>query len=222
VIALAAAAPAVAAFDPHPTNRAIRRDLTSSEPARIARRADLAVASLVRAASIVAWQRGEYGLSERWVFEYERDFRGFLEVMTVAEGLGDHRPLSEWLQRLHDELEAILGPTLMAALHFDDIKTFNHGTPVVFGMRKFLGVEIDEAEYGLHWVPWCGVVSYWGVWAACQAATWGGGWFVVCTPAGMIAERVTVKWVAPPLTDDAWRVFWKVEDFAARNAELAR
>lgn len=208
VLALAATPAVARPFNHRPAVASMRRDFESGDPVAVAKRTDKAIGALVRAAARAAEDRGAPQLAARWVFEYEQTFSHFLELSVMQEGVGDHKPLSEFLELLYLELESVLGPKLMELFHFDDIRIFNFTIPVVFAMKDHLGEVIDEPEYALHWTPFCGVVAYWSVWLSCEIATYGSGWFLICTPAGMIGEKVTVKWIAPPLADNAWRLFW--------------
>lgn len=122
----------------------------------------------------------------------------------MREDLGDHRPLSQWLSDLYDRLESLLGPTVMALLHLDDIKVVNYAIPVVFDPRMETGWWSDpfpKQEYGEHFIPLSGVITYWAVWAACSFSTSGVASFVICSPAGSWSEWLAKKYFAPGLSD---------------------
>lgn len=145
--------------------------------------------------------------------------------------LGDHAALSQWLSDLSDRLDALLGPTVMNLLHLSDIKVLNYGLPVVFEPLELTLWCFDhmvanpqdscKAEYRRHfagtawqreddaYAKWnhegvASVVSYWVAWGACEAATWGVGWFVICSPIGDLVEIEMARNIAPGLSDSIW------------------
>lgn len=213
LLALAAAAPAQA-FNHRPSLRVTQRALSSRNPVEVARATDRAMDALVQAAARALEERGYDADAARITSQWHGQFAGLLPALVERralglEDIGDHAPLSQWLVDVYIQLESRLGAQLMQLLHFDDLWTLNFAIPVVFHLDVIGDDQVDLADYGLHWVPFSGVVAYWGTWAACEVATWGSGWFVVCTPAGMVAEYATVRWIAPPLTDDAYRFLYR-------------
>lgn len=143
--------------------------------------------------------------------------------------MGDHKPLSEKLALFYMVLEAKLGHTLCEFLHLTDINVINFTIPVVFHphqsevwCQETLRMNPNdscEAEYKRHFagtlwqktqdpnakpplhdglVP---VVAYWITWGVCEVATYGTGWFLVCTPVGDLVEIAVERYVAPPLSD---------------------
>jgi len=201
-------------FNHRPSLRATERALSSEDPVKIAAEANRAVGAIVRAATRALRMHGHGDLARQLNAEWSGEWDGYLTrqvAMHELTGIGDHEPLSQWLADWYEVLELALGETLCAFLHLDDIKTFNYTVPVVFHFDSVDGDGIDMAEYKLHWVPFAGIVAYWSTWLACEIVTYGAGWFLVCTPAGMLAEYATVKWIAPPLTDEAWRFLWRPE-----------
>ncbi|MEN9723092.1 MAG: hypothetical protein RJB38_1078 [Pseudomonadota bacterium] len=118
--------------------------------------------------------------------------------------LGDHEPLNRWLARTYDKIEAKLGKRICHWLRYDDLKIFNFGIPVVFHPRGRLGDSWDEAEYGRHFVPFSGAVTYWTVKGVCQALA-PGLWTFGC---GLIADlpRYAVeRWIAPSVSSRVYR-----------------
>jgi len=77
--------------------------------------------------------------------------------------LGDHQPLNQWLARTYDKIESKLGYRIMHWLRYDDLKVFNYGIPVVFNPKGKAGDSWDMSEYGKHFVPFSGAVTYWTV-----------------------------------------------------------
>jgi hypothetical protein len=119
--------------------------------------------------------------------------------------LGDHEPLNRWLARTYDKIESKLGKRLMHWLRYDDLKVFNYGIPVVFNPKGKGSESWDMVEYGKHFVPFSGAVTYWTVNGACSVVA-PGLWSYAC---GMVSEgpRYAVeKWVAPLISNRVYRV----------------
>jgi hypothetical protein len=115
--------------------------------------------------------------------------------------LGDWEAMNEWLVEVHDNLSDKLSEKIMKLTRLNDIKTFNYGIPVVFSPED---PRWDVDEYRLHFVPFTGAVSYWATWGACSMGTTGILAMIGCPVAGTLAEKVTVKYVAPKLSDRAY------------------
>lgn len=198
-------------FDHLPTLNEVRADLENPDAAKLAARLDFAVDRMVALAVKRLKRKGHDEAAARISTEWNEKWAGFLPALVLTEGLGDYNPYSQWLADLYQELEDLLGEELCRLLHLDDLRTINFAVPIVLAMHDVLGpVEIDVAEYELHWTPLAGVCAYWTTWVACTVATWGAGAVAfVCTPAGMLSETVTIKWIAPPLADNAYRFFWE-------------
>jgi hypothetical protein len=200
------------AYNHRPTVERLRGHLAAMDSQKMAGDTDRAIEGLLRLAEREAGKNGD-DLSDLRS-EWDGHFKGYLGRMLesreggVFTGIGDHAPLAQWLTDLYDRLDAALGPELMAFLHLDDIRTINYCIPVVFHLDTIHDGEIDEPEYAVHFVPFCGVVAYWGVWFGCEIATYGGGWFLVCSPAAMLAEYATTEWVAPKFAEPAYKHFY--------------
>lgn len=212
---------AAANFNRDSELRAMRSDYQSENRVRLAYRTEAAIEGWVHTAVRELHRHGDdaqaLALLDSW--EGDNPWKGYLPALIQAHTLGliDTREVPELLNPLsqviadwyHDVLQA-LGPTLTHTLRLDDIQVINFSIPVVFFMPDVLGdVPMDLPTYTLYWTPFCGVVSYWSVWAVCEAATYGTGYVLVCMPAGMLAERVTVRYIAPPLADNAYAYFWE-------------
>lgn len=122
----------------------------------------------------------------------------------VRTGIGDHRPLSEWLARVYDKLEQKLGTFVMEATRLKDLKIFNFCIPVVFnpkGDRKINPLTpwgLDE--YLVHFVALAGSVAYWVSWAICAGITWGmGAISFLCNLPAMGIEKLVAAKIAPNL-----------------------
>ncbi len=211
IMCLVSAAPAMA-YNHRPVVESMRSHLRAADSQKMAEDTDRAIEGLLRLAEREAGDRGD-DLSDLRA-QWESRFKGYLgrellaRELGLVTGIGDHAPLSQFLTDLYDRLEAALGASLCEFLHFDDIKTLNYTIPVVFHLKTIHDGEIDEPEYAVHFIPFCGVVAYWGVWLGCEIVTYGSGWFLVCTPAGMLAEYAVVHWVAPRFAEPAYKHFY--------------
>jgi hypothetical protein len=120
----------------------------------------------------------------------------------VRTGIGDHRPLSEWLARVYDKLESKLGKFVMEATRLKDIKIFNYCIPVVFNPKGDPKINPLKAwgldEYAVHFVALISVIAYWVSWAVCTGLTWGmGAISFFCNLPAMGIEKLVAAKVAP-------------------------
>jgi len=184
---------------------------------RTAQYTDQALSQLMKVA--VARLRAENFKDEAYQIEsiYRIQYDGFLTKMVagnIAAGrdIGDHKPLIAWLANVMATLERTLGFGTCKALHLTDIDVFNYAIPIVFHPCTFPmdAVTVDrQTEYREHFAdsPRYGgglipVVVFWVADIVCSAATFGGGWFFICTPISDLAEWAMQKWIAPKLSDD--------------------
>lgn len=172
--------------------------------------------------------------ARRLTAEWSGTYRNI--VLGLNGDVGDHTPFNDWIAIWYSLLEEQLGVEFMEFSHLRDIWVLNFTLPVVFKphadeqwcmeqlarhptdtckreyARHFTGTKYDdEGSDPLDTAPlhhgFSGVVAYWAVWTACEAATWGTGWFVVCMPAGMIIERGTEVLISPRISDKIWDKF---------------
>lgn len=141
--------------------------------------------------------------------EYNERFAGYFSNAFYSKAVGDHQPISEWLDRVYVKLEKNFGQTFMEMTRLKDLKTFNFCIPVVFqprGDRRFEPITPWEREdYIQHFVPFAGAVTYWATWGSCTAATWGLGWVTfVCSIAGNGAEHYVMINLAPKMGGKIW------------------
>jgi hypothetical protein len=178
-------------------------------------RTDAALNRIVRYASVVLKRRGNIVMSKRIVFEYQKFYQFAVTDYYMGiqrTDLGDHPPLWQWLADWYDKIEDKLGERLMKILRLYDLKVLNYAIPVVFqprGDRRTSPLMAwGRDEYRLHFVPYGGVVAYWTAWGVCVGATWGAGIIAfICGPVGWGAEWVTVKYIAPPVSDFVYDSF---------------
>lgn len=213
-------------FDHRPIQQSVASRLAAGDTTNLAAESfDAMFATAERMLRERGHQAEAAQLDAEWTHEYRAKF-------TLLTDAGDHKPVSEWIEQWYQKLYDILGDKLMEMSHLKDIWVLNYTIPVVFHASSAspwcaedLQKHPDDTckrEYARHFVGtkyprvvdsdanivthhgFSGVVTYWLVWAGCEAATYGTGWFVVCTPAGDLAEYAIEKWVAPKVSDDLY------------------
>lgn len=115
--------------------------------------------------------------------------------------LGDHRPLSEWLEKKYEWLESRLGASLMQISGLTDIKIFNYAIPVVYNPR---GSDWDQEEYQKHFVPYMGASVYWISRGVCSAGLSMPA-ALLCIPSGKLVRKITERVIAPKLSDAIYK-----------------
>lgn len=117
-----------------------------------------------------------------------------------VEGLGDHRPLSQWLARTYSMLEQRLGSARMKDLHLDDIYVVNYAIPVVIDPTG----PWNKREYGRHFIPLSGVVTYWSTLKECMSRF---NSYRLCDRAAEFLEKRVMADVGPKLSDYVYMRF---------------
>lgn len=144
---------------------------------------------------------------------------------------GDHEPLSLWIAQWYQILEDVFGADFLELTHLRDIWVLNFTLPVVlapdeaapwcqeqlrshpedtcdreyrrhFAGTKYGGIDpyaTDDLHHGF-----AGVVTYWLVYGACEAATYGTGQILLCGPAGTAAEDSMEMFLAPAISGNIW------------------
>jgi hypothetical protein len=165
---------------------------------RLKQRTNIALNGIVRLAIRKLKAKGHSYEAKKLQEEWETRWDGY--IFRVGRDLGDHRPLSQWLAEKYAMLELILGTTVMEATRLVDLKIINYGIPVVFSCVD----NVDEAEFGRHFIPFSGTVIYWTSFVACVGGTWGTG-FLFCSPISWGCEMLTENVLAPKLNPTVWR-----------------
>lgn len=173
-----------------------RRDI---ERGRLRERTNGALNAIIRFGAFKLKQKGYDAEAKQILGDWETKWDGY--IVRAARDLGDHRPLSQWLADVYKKIEGKLGPDICHALRLDDIKILNYGIPVVFSCVD----DVDEAEFGRHFVPFSGTVIYWTSFFVCVGGTWGTGFFF-CGPIAMGCEFLTERWIAPKLNPRVWNL----------------
>ena len=182
-----------------------------SDRVETAKKVDKSLQNMVRLACFSLRQKGLYEEATRIEREYSERYSNytFAHAIGALQDIGDHPPMWEWLDKLEKDLRALLGDFVMQVTRLEDLKTFNYAIPIVLHPDGDIRTEpptlITKLDYKQHFVPFAGALSYWTAWGVCTGATWGLGAVVfICSPIGMVAERVVETRVAPDLSDKIW------------------
>lgn len=168
-------------------------------------------------------------LMSEWNGRYRAEVLGRGFVGPLPEDVGDHQPYSEWIRDWYQVMEDQFGVEFMNFSRLRDIWILNFTLPVVFNPEASnqwcvthsvqYPADTCEKEYARHFVgTWwagstdpyntafkhhgfAGVISYWVVWTACEIATYGTGWFIICMPAAQFVETTIELFVAPDVSD---------------------
>ncbi len=179
------------------TVNAVARDLGAD---RVAKRTNAALDRLIRIAAWRLKKEGHKDLANQIESEWRNEYSRYLTFIFVD--LGDHNPLSEWLNEVYQSLRATLGDAVLKRFHLDDIWVINYAIPVVF---KPCLPEWDKAEYKLHFVPFAGSVTYWAAYISCTIAVAAMDFAFFCSPVGSFAEMGMVTLIAPGLSDGIYQ-----------------
>jgi hypothetical protein len=202
-------------ISPKQHHDAVARAFGAKDTFEAAEMADEAIQNLIERADGVLRARGEMETADEISLEYTVYYRGAVTCMVAgcAKEIGDHPPLNEWLDGVHEKIHTKLGDYWCQFFHLHDLEILNHGLPVVFNASKY---ELDDYKdhFAGHmsgaftWVHHgvAGVVTFWSVQAACSGATAGlGAAAFFCGPIAGFAEHVMDKRIAPPLADRVWK-----------------
>jgi hypothetical protein len=130
-----------------------------------------------------------------------------------GKGIGDHKPLSDWLAAATVILYAALKdyPLVIEMLRLEDLVIFNYGIPVFFDPHASAEwcLELPDVpcrdEYREHGERVISSTSYWIAWGSCVGATWGAGAIgMICSPVGTLTEKVVLATVAPKISYRIW------------------
>lgn len=152
---------------------------------------------LVRVAEVELKKKGAFTLAANIRQEYEARY---LTIFLDERGVGDHEGVA-WLLSIHGRVEFVLGESICRATRLHDLWVLAETIPVCFSCID----SVDNIEYLLHFVPFSGVVSYWGSVILCTGATLGSGVTFLCGFIGMGVEAVVERFVAPPLSQGCWK-----------------
>lgn len=175
---------------------------------------DEAIHNLLSKADVILRAEGHYDLADEIQLEYMLVYSGAVtRQMLGMKEIGDHPPLSEWLDTVHEKIHEAIGDWLCKQFHFHDLYILNRGLPVVFYPKKYqLKDYLDHFAGHLIW-GWfwehhgvAGVVTYWVIDGVCIGATYGLGIVTfVCGPIASLGEQVMDKRIAPPIGERVWK-----------------
>jgi hypothetical protein len=142
-------------------------------------------------------------IQSEWSQTYSLYFFSSYMVMD----LGDHAPLVPWLAKVMNKIEKKIGRPIMQRTRIYDLKVINYGIPVTFtpGGERKTGLAWGQTEYGKHFIPLAGVVTYWTSRIACkQLAANQPIVSMFCKTIAGIAEKIVVKRVAPRMSSSIY------------------
>lgn len=180
-------------------------EFAAGKPAAVAAEA---VLNRIVDANLDALAREGHGdLAARHREIWERRFAKSLTRRLSA--MGDHDPLSLYLVDLYEVLSKTLGEKSKYAAILKDLNSMNFAIPVVFAPRGDWRTKkdsrADRAEYGVHFVPFAGILTYYASLSACQqaAASKGLGKLgkMLCPKIALRLEAEMSKRLAPKLAD---------------------
>jgi hypothetical protein len=179
-----------------------------------AQQADQAMDQLILTAGIYLRAEGHDALADEIGLDYQLKYRGHFTRMFLGEKeIGDHPPVSQWIETIHAEIHEAIGDWLCQGSHLHDMYILNHGN-VVF--KPSMATDLKDYKdhfaghliWGWYWEHhgFAGVVSYWLVNAACTGATSGMGLVTfACGPIAGFAENQVDKRIAPPIAERIWK-----------------
>lgn len=192
--------------------RVFQNDVTDIDA--LAQKTDAAIDGILHIAYLNLKRNGFDDEAKQIRSEWMNDHKGEIERIISSRlyrgtwDIGDFAPLSKWLDSVETKVETLLGYQLAFALRVTDLKTLNFGIPVVFNPCKYGMTEFECAFCGdshcdnadTH--PYRGVVpvvAYWAVAITCDIATYGAGYFFICSPIAQLVSWDVDKYIAPKL-----------------------
>lgn len=176
-------------------------------------KADEALEGLLRRADTVLRHMGHDKLADDTFYEYMMFYRGYFQRFAWGyKEIGDHEPMSEWLDNLHKKIEDAVGEVLCEFFHFHDLYIFNYAIPVMlepeaYDLKEYKDHFSGHLIWGWYWEHHggAGVITYWTVEIACTVMTNGLGIIpFVCSPIAGFAEHIMDKSIAPPIATWIW------------------
>lgn len=184
----------IAKYRPMKDFKSLRRELRKGD---LAESTDKTIKGMIELAVSLLGERGFYQEAASVEVEFKDRWEGYF-VRAHMRGLGDHKPYSEWLALTYDLLRLTLGDQVLKFWHLDDLYILNYAIPVVFDPEN---PDWDKKEYGLHFVPFSGVLTYWTIWIGCEIYTFATGHVFPCSPAGSLGETIMVHLFAPHISN---------------------
>ena len=174
---------------------------------------DEATENLLKKADVLLRAEGHNGLADEISDEFVAHYRNAnVKAYLGIKEIGDHPPVSEWLQTVHKKIHDAIGDFLCQWSHIHDVYILNHAN-VVFKPKMASDLKDYKDHFAGHliWGWWwehhgfAGVVTYWVIEGACIGASYGLGIVTfVCGPIATYAENVVDKRIAPPIAERIW------------------
>lgn len=175
---------------------------------------DIAIDEMIFTAGIYLRAEGHDDLADEIALEYQLKYRGhFTRMFLASKEIGDHPPVLEWLETVHERIHEAIGNFLCQYSHIHDVYILNHGN-VVFKPSMAVDFKDYKDHFAGHpllagWMwehhGFAGVVAYWLVNGACTAATSGMGLVTfACGPIAGFAENQVDYRLAPPVAKRIW------------------
>lgn len=162
---------------------------------------DKAIRAMVNLAVRLLLKKGLSDEASALKTDFYGRWDGYFQRWALLDDIGDHKPYSEWLALTYDMLKLTLGEKVLKFWHLDDINTVNYAITVVFDPKNH---EWDKKEYGLHFVPFSGVLAYWTIWIGCEIYTATAGAYFPCSPAGTLGRLIMVNLFAPYISNSVY------------------
>lgn len=186
----------------------IAQSVLNEDLVPLARKTDTSLGAVIRIGVMNLRKHGFYADAARLEIDFKK-FKGFVEraVVSGKRDIGDFEPLSKYLAAAYELLEYKLGYQICYTLRLSDIKSLNYTIPVVFSMCKY---PVEEFElHFVHDLKYRGLlplVSYWTTVVTCTIATYGAGYFFICSPLAMGIEFAMDRWVGPAIAPKLWNM----------------
>lgn len=211
LLALAVSSPALASA---PSRRVVAEIRAADTLEAQAEKVTAGLNILFRAACFHARRVGNGDAADAVCGDWDSYWQPMLaRAAREGRGIGDHKPLSDWLAAATVVLYAALAdyPLIIDMIRLEDLVIFNYGLPVFFEPHAEAAwcLETTSAtcrdEYRVHGERVISSTSWWLSWGACVGATWGAGAIgMICTPIGDVTERIVLMTVAPRLSYRIW------------------
>jgi hypothetical protein len=178
----------------------------------VRKQTDQTLQIIFRQIDVILRHKGHNELADKLASEFTF-YKDYLVNQYFGEKeLGDHPPMSEWLEDVHNNIEDAIGAEWCKFWHLHDLEIINHAIPVVMDPKKydlkeykdhFSGHHIFRFQWEHHGLA--GVITYWLVNIACIYGTSGIGVIsFACSAVAAGAEHVMDKKIAPPIAERIW------------------
>ena len=184
--------------------REFREDIEKGGLLRLANRSEQALDGMLRIAYLNLKRKGHHDFAAE-VNEGWQERRGIVMAMALNIGqngrpITDYAPLSAWLANTTQKIIETLGWDIAHALRLTDLHSLNFGLKYIFsfacenGEAEFLNHFADDPHFRAVFP----VIAYWTANITCTIATFGAGYFFVCSPVALLVQWGAQK-IAPAI-----------------------